>query len=67
MDPDDESQTRNRLASYTVTGALQGWNHSVTGKYNGVWAIALDGARIHIGGEFTRVSGDLQTYYARLD
>jgi len=67
LDPDDECQTRNRLASYTVSGALQGWNPSVTGEYNGVWAIALDGARVYIGGEFTRVSGDLQTYYARLD
>jgi len=67
LDPDDECQTRNRLASYTVSGALQGWNPSVTGEYNGVWAIALDGSRIHIGGEFTRVSGELHTYYARLD
>jgi hypothetical protein len=39
----------------------------VTGRYNGVWSIALDGDSIHIGGEFTKVSGVMQTHYARLD
>ena len=38
----------------------------VTGKYNGVWSIALDGPGIHIGGEFTKVSGVPQTHYAKL-
>ena len=28
----------------------------MTGKYNGVWAIAVEGG-IHIGGEFTKVHG----------
>lgn len=67
LDPNNQCQTRNRLAAYSLTGALSAWNPSVTGKYNGVWGIALDGARVHIGGEFTKVHGVTQTYYARLD
>jgi hypothetical protein len=67
LDPDDECQTRNRLAAYTLGGILQGWDPSVTGNYNGVWSIALDGSRIHIGGEFRKVHDVRQTYYARLD
>jgi hypothetical protein len=59
--------TRNRLADYSRDGALQSWNPSVTGKYNGVWAMALEGSSLHIGGEFTKVHGVPQTHYARLD
>jgi hypothetical protein len=54
------------LASYSLGGALQSWNPAVTGNYNGVWSIELDGGRIHIGGEFRKVHGVRQTYYARL-
>jgi hypothetical protein len=67
LDPNDECATRNRLAAYSVTGDLQTWNPSVVGKYNGVWAIALDGTSVHIGGEFTKVHNVTQTHYARLD
>jgi hypothetical protein len=67
LDPDGECAARNRLASYTLGGALQAWDPSVTGKYNGVWGLALDGATIHVGGEFTKVHGIAQTHYARLD
>jgi len=67
LDPNDECQTRNRLAAYSLGGGLLGWNPSVTGNYNGVWGIALDGSSIHIGGEFRNVHGIRQTYYARLD
>jgi hypothetical protein len=66
LDPNNQCATRNRLASYTLGGSLQSWNPSVTGKYNGVWGIALDGGSVHIGGEFTKVHGVAQTYYARL-
>ncbi len=67
LDPNDECQTRNRLAAYSLSGGLLGWNPSVTGNYNGVWSIALDGTAIHIGGEFRQVHGIRQTYYARLN
>ena len=66
LDPNDECQTRNRLAAYSLTGTLSAWNPSVTGKYNGIWSIALDGTRVHLGGEFTSVHGVTQRYYARL-
>ena len=67
FDPNNQCQTRNRLAAYSLGGGLLGWNPSVTGNYNGVWGIALDGSSIHIGGEFRNVHGIRQTYYARLD
>jgi hypothetical protein len=67
LDPNDECASRNRLAAYTLDGTLQAWDPSVTGNYNGVWTIALDGSSIHIGGEFRKVHGIRQTYYARLD
>ena len=58
--------TRNRLAAYSLDGELDAWDPSVTGKYNGVWSIALDGTSVHLGGEFIKVNGEPQTYYARL-
>ena len=67
LDPNDECVTRNRLANYSLGGALEPWHPSVTGKYNGVWSIALDGASAHLGGEFTKVHTVTQTHYARLD
>jgi hypothetical protein len=67
LDPGNECITRNQLASYSLDGALSSWNPSVTGKYNGVRSLALDGSRLHIGGEFKKVHGVAQTNYARLD
>ncbi len=67
LDPEGQCAARERLASYTVDGALQVWDPRVTGKYNGVWALALDSLSLHVGGEFTKVNGVPQTYYARLD
>ena len=66
LDPNGECVTRNRLAAYSLNGELAAWNPSVTGKYNGVWSLALDGTTVHLGGEFTKVHGDPQTHYARL-
>jgi hypothetical protein len=67
LDPNDECITRNRLAAYSLDGTLLPWNPSVTGKYNGVWALALDGSNVHLGGEFKKIHGVAQTNYARLD
>jgi hypothetical protein len=66
LDPNDECQTRRYLAAYSLSGSLQGWSPSLTGKYNGVWGLEVDGSKLHVGGEFTKVSGVKQTYYARL-
>jgi hypothetical protein len=36
------------------------------GKYSLVWALHVDGTRLHTGGEFLTVNGVTQNYYARL-
>lgn len=65
-----ECQTRKGLASYTFNGALDpDFDPVYSGKYNLVWALRvddLDPGKLHTGGEFTKVSGVTQTYYARL-
>ena len=66
LDPNDECQTRRYLAAYSLSGGLHGWSPSLTGRYNGVWGLEVVGSRLHVGGEFTTVSGVKQTFYARL-
>jgi hypothetical protein len=36
------------------------------GKYSLVWALDVDGASLHTGGEFLTVNGVTHNYYARL-
>jgi outer membrane protein assembly factor BamB len=67
LDPNDQCATRHRLAAYSLNGSLRSWDPSVNGRYNGVWAIALESGRVHIGGEFRRVHGARQYNYGRLD
>ena len=49
---------------------LDPWDPPLTGKYNLAWALHPEatpqGTRLHVGGEFTRVSGVTQAHYARL-
>lgn len=70
LDPNDECQTRKGLASYTLDGTLDPrFDPEYSGKYNLVWALRVDDidpAKLHTGGEFTKVSGVSQAYYARL-
>ena len=67
LDPDDECQRRDGLAIYSFGGTLDAnWDPALTGKYNLAWALHPEGTRLHVGGEFTRVNGISQTYYARL-
>lgn len=57
---------RKYLAAYTFSGNLvSNWAPSLTGKYNGAWALHVDGGRLHVGGEFTKVNGTTQRHYAR--
>lgn len=65
LDPNDECQTRKYLAAYELNGTLTSWGPSLTGKYNGVWAIEPEGAALHVGGEFTKASGTARKFYAR--
>jgi hypothetical protein len=67
LDPNDECRTRKGLAAYSFNGALEpNWDPAYAGEYNLVWALHVDGTRLHTGGEFTTVSGIKQTNYARL-
>src|SRR5215213_3051260 len=67
LDPNDECQTRKGIAAYSFSGRLDSdWSPTYAGKYSLVWALHVDGARLHTGGEFLTVNGVTQNYYARL-
>jgi hypothetical protein len=67
LDPNDECQTRKGIASYSLRGRLDSnWSPKYAGKYSLVWALHVEGARLHTGGEFLTVNGVTQSYYARL-
>jgi hypothetical protein len=74
LDPSGECYTRKGIATYSFEGELdpQGdpqldpWSPTYAGKYSLVWALHVDGPRLHTGGEFLTVNGVTQNYYARL-
>jgi hypothetical protein len=67
LDPFGECETRKGIAAYSLGGALEpNWDPVYAGRYNLVWALRVDGTRLHTGGEFITVSGVKQTNYARL-
>ena len=67
LDPNDECQTRKGIAAYSFSGRLDSnWSPTYAGKYSLVWALHVEGARLHTGGEFLTVNGVTQNYYARL-
>jgi len=67
LDPFGECQTRKGLAAYSLGGVLEpNWDPMYEGKYALVWALHVDGTRLHTGGEFLTVNDVKQTYYARL-
>jgi hypothetical protein len=67
LDPNDQYQTRKDIAAYSFEGVLDpDWNPMYAGKYSLVWALHVDGARLHTVGEFLTVNGVTQNYYARL-
>ena len=41
------------------------WRPVVCCRYNGVWSLIVDGSRLHIGGEFTKIGNATQRFYAR--
>jgi hypothetical protein len=66
LDPNNECQTRKGIAAYSFDGVLDPeWNPTYAGKYSLVWALHVDGPRLHTGGEFLTVNGVTQNYYAR--
>ena len=42
------------------------WSPAYSGSYSLVWALHVEGSRLHTGGEFKKVSGVVQNSYARL-
>src|SRR5215208_277948 len=67
LDPNDECQTRKGIAAYSFEGVLDpNWKPMYAGRYSLVWALHVDGASLHTGGEFLTVNGVTQNYYARL-
>jgi hypothetical protein len=67
LDPNDECQTRKGIAAYSFDGVLDpNWDPLYAGKYSLVWALHVEGNRLHTGGEFLTVNGVTQNYYARL-
>ncbi len=41
------------------------WRPDICCLYNGVWALATKGHRLHVGGQFTKAGGRSQWFYAR--
>src|SRR5918999_1588914 len=67
LDPNDECQTRKGIAAYSFSGRLDpDWSPTYAGKYSLVWALHVEGSRLHTGGEFLTVNGVTQHYYSRL-
>ena len=66
LDPNDKCMTRKGIASYFFDGQLDPWSPTYAGKYSLVWALHVEGERLHTGGEFLTVNGVTQNYYARL-
>ena len=54
------------IAVDSATGAVDtGWRPNICCDYNGVWGLAVTGAQLHVGGQFTKAGSRTQTYYAR--
>jgi hypothetical protein len=67
LDPNDQCQARKGIAAYSFAGVLDPtWDPSYAGKYSLVWALDVEGTRLHTGGGFLTVNGVTQNYYARL-
>jgi len=58
-------QPRLAALDRTTGAAIQTWTPTVCCQYNGVWITLVDGPRLHIGGEFTKVGGLTQKFYGR--
>jgi hypothetical protein len=67
LDPNNECKTRKGIAAYSFGGLLDpDWSPTYAGKYSLVWALHVEGSRLHTGGEFLTVNGVTQNYYSRL-
>jgi hypothetical protein len=67
LNPHGECKRRQGIAAYSFKGVLaRKWHPAYSGSFSLVWALHVEGDRLHTGGEFKKVSGVTQTSYARL-
>jgi hypothetical protein len=66
LNPYHECKRRQGIAAYSFRGRLDPWAPAYSGGYSLVWALHVEGERLHTGGEFKKVSGVVQHSYARL-
>ncbi len=67
LDPNNECARRQGIAAYSFQGSLDpNWDPAYSGSYSLVWELHAEGLRLHTGGEFKKVSGVVQSSYARL-
>jgi len=67
LNPYGECKRRQGIAAYSFGGQLDpNWHPAYSGSFSLVWALHVEGDRLHTGGEFKKVSGVTQTSYARL-
>jgi hypothetical protein len=67
LDPKNQCRTRQGIAAYTFQGDLAPlWSPTYSGSYSLVWALHVEGSRLHTGGEFKKVNDVVQNSYARL-
>ena len=66
LNPYHECKRRQGIAAYSFGGRLDPWAPAYSGSYSLVWALHVEGQRLHTGGEFKKVSGVVQHSYARL-
>ena len=66
LDPYGECLRRQGIAAYTLGGNLgRVWSPAYAGSYSLVWALHVQGKRLHTGGQFKTVNGVVQNSYAR--
>jgi len=64
-------QTRNNIAAIdTATGQVTAWNPDAGGgssQHANVYALAVSGSSVYVGGNFTSIGGQTRNYLAALD
>ena len=66
LNPYGECKRRQGIAAYSFGGQLARWAPAYSGSYSLVWALHVEGKRLHTGGQFKKVSEVVQNSYARL-
>ena len=66
LNPNGDCLRRQGIAAYSLGGVLAPvWSPQYSGSYSLVWALHVQGDRLHTGGQFKKVNGVVQNSYAR--